>query len=989
MASLKKNDQREIELKQEEDNLAQQLKTICDKDGKELHPTLSAEIFHKLAKIYQKRNPEVITERMICLIQSAVLYNAAIVRKPDNVKEIKDNLKILCMDLLREANAKCKNTDLIKQANAVKKSVKQFRHKVQEELTKLDEFIENLKLNKTKSEKLKLLEKHRSKVIENLLKDISDDYIQLMANLAKFTEKVMGKPPCEYSLVGMGSLARKEITPYSDFENIILLKQNEKKTSEKRLKSFFKRKHTIPFEQNQGFDDQMINYFRWFSVVFQIVLINLQETIIPSASIFSLNNQSSKHGDWFYDGITPRGVCFDGMMPHACKFPLGRQHPTKNKPWTTELIKPVDEMLKYLNSEESLKNGYHLSTILTKTCYVYGSLKVYEEFENGVRNMIAQETTQALEESVKKQITDDLEKFATRHSLANIKPSMQINIKQIAYRSTTMIISEMGRLYKISSNSCFQILRELADKKIISESTKHNLSFAVSLACEIRLKWYTKNEKQHDYINSIYEFSSLIGKEATIKYFQIAYALQCDISKRLNLKKLHFYSNPLLLNISVFYCLNDQTRLRKMLHSINIGTKPAQRHYNFDDCLVVLNKHVVSEQVNVENEEYVDVSSNSNVKLLKLIGDFLLDMKCYDDAIECYHKALDGMYYKEIDFCKLTPNQMKSNIDEFRMIASIQMQIGKCCLHQNKEFEKAKSHFEKSLLIRRNISSSIDTDRDVAESLHQIGSCLTFMKKTNEAMTYLKRSLHIKEAISRDATTDMSIANTLHEIGRTLQCNDQYLEALNYLQKSIKIQEIEISNPKHLSITLDVIGGCFFNLNDFQSAKLHFERSLQIREKISRNLDTDRDVAKATNSIGFALFKLSKPKAAIVLFERALLIYEKSSLEVTTDRNVANSTYWIGRCLFNLNKPEFAKSLFERALLIYEKSSLEVTTDRDVANSTYWIGRCLFNLHKPEFAKSLFERAEQIYTNVSLDVSSNGDVVEVRYWIGRCSNSVN
>ena len=151
-------------MKQEEENLVQQLKTICDKDGKELHPTQSAEIFHKLAKIYQKRNPKVITERMICLIQSAVLYNAAIVQKPDNVKEIKDNLKILYMDLLREANAKCKDTDLIKQANAVKNSVKQFRHKEQEELTKLDEFIEDLKLNKTKSKKLKLLEMYRLKV---------------------------------------------------------------------------------------------------------------------------------------------------------------------------------------------------------------------------------------------------------------------------------------------------------------------------------------------------------------------------------------------------------------------------------------------------------------------------------------------------------------------------------------------------------------------------------------------------------------------------------------------------------------------------------------------------------------------------------------------------------------------------------------------------------------------------------------------------------
>ena len=52
-------------------------------------------------------------------------------------------------------------------------------------------------------------------------------------------------------------------------------------------------------------------------------------------------------GDWFYDVVTPRGISFDGMMPHACKFPLGRQQHTKDKQFTTELIKPVSEMLEY------------------------------------------------------------------------------------------------------------------------------------------------------------------------------------------------------------------------------------------------------------------------------------------------------------------------------------------------------------------------------------------------------------------------------------------------------------------------------------------------------------------------------------------------------------------------------------------------------------------------------------------------------------------
>ena len=132
-----------------------------------------------------------------------------------------------------------------------------------------------------------------------------------MYDLSHYCEKVMGEAPCKFTVIGMGSLARKEITPYSDFEHIIVLEELSKQE--------------MPTEN-------ILNYFRWFSVIFQTVVLNLQETILPSVSIYSLNNKKSKHGDWFYDAFTTRRISFDGMMPHACKFPLGRQEFTDDKP---------------------------------------------------------------------------------------------------------------------------------------------------------------------------------------------------------------------------------------------------------------------------------------------------------------------------------------------------------------------------------------------------------------------------------------------------------------------------------------------------------------------------------------------------------------------------------------------------------------------------------------------------------------------------------
>ena len=116
-----------------------------------------------------------------------------------------------------------------------------------------------------------------------------------------------------------------------------------------------------------------LEYFRWYSVIFHTILLNLQETIIPSLNIYSLNDKDSELGDWYFDAYTPRRISFDGMMPHACKFPLGRTKNTVAKPFKTELIQPVSKMLEYLSSEADLKYGYHLADILTKTCFVFGN----------------------------------------------------------------------------------------------------------------------------------------------------------------------------------------------------------------------------------------------------------------------------------------------------------------------------------------------------------------------------------------------------------------------------------------------------------------------------------------------------------------------------------------------------------------------------------------------------------------------------------------
>ena len=53
--------------------------------------------------------------------------------------------------------------------------------------------------------------------------------------------------------------------------------------------------------------------------------------------------------------------------------------------------------------------------------------------------------------------------------------------------------------------------------------------------------------KQH----GIEAFLNIVGVPCTINYFQIAYCLQCEEAKQLNFTKLHFYTDPQLINITI------------------------------------------------------------------------------------------------------------------------------------------------------------------------------------------------------------------------------------------------------------------------------------------------------------------------------------------------------------------------------------------------------------------------------------------------------
>ena len=861
-----KNFERELQL-------ARQLKTnYCDEAGKETNKKKAAEILYKIGLIYRQRSPD-----KLSLIRCVGLLNAAIIRNPDLV-DVQRNIDEVCCHILRQANAQFQTEDLVKKTKEFKTLSNELRKTVKDFLSSPD--AEKISAN---SENLRVLENKKILAIKQINNTITKKYKEIMADISQFCENLMGKPPCSYAVVGMGSLARNEITPYSDFEHIIILSDN----------------------QNYEYH---LEYFRWYSVIFHTIILNMQETIIRSLNIKTLNDPdpSSSLGDWFNDSNTPRGIAFDSMMPYACKVPLGRSEHTSRKPFNTELIKPVTEMLDYLSSEADLKHGYLLADILTKTCFVYeyGSEKLFEQFEVGANNYLNNQPKQDLFESVKTQLQKDLNNFSTRFRLAKLKLDEAISIKHFVYRSSTIFIAALGRIHGILSNSCFDIIGEMAKKKLLTENTAHYLSYAIAIACEMRLRIYSEKDSQsNDAIefkeDGIEKFLNIVGFPCIISYFQITYCLQCEIAKQLNFTKLHFYSDPQLINITIGFAFNILGNFKLPARNDQLKIAWNLHEFNFDTCI---------EQLKNSNWSYdiSNVSKSIDLESVEFLAEYLYTTQVYDDALEFYDHIL--AHFKT-----------KLNEGEDADIARIHYTISRC-LSRMREYERAFSTAEQSLKIYQNISLNPDTDRDIAQGFQNVGFHLSKLRRINEAMIYLNKSLSVWQKCK--VREDRQIARTITYYGNCQKDLGQFDDALNNHRQALEIFEKTSPNKnqdKLVAFTIKNISNCLYGKKKYEEAISKYQKSLVILETFSPDKERDWKIAKRYRKIGECFMQLHQYNDALKSFEQSLAITQNTSLNQIKDSRVSHLFSRIGSCLFDMHEFGKAVKYLQKSFHIYEQ----------------------------------------------------------------------
>ena len=493
-----------------EQYLSKKLKEVCCQDGTEQDTTQSAIIFHKLGLVYKERSFVNVSDQKRCLIKSAVLFNAALVRKPRNVQMVQDDLNELCSHVWCLAGVNQENARLSVNAeflSSLSREIASLRNQVKTEV-----YDARMKIHKGSAENAR---KHNlTEQIEKLQEDIYNKYCKLMENVTKYCISLRPSLPCKFALIGMGSLAKKEITPYSDFEHALVLQEGV---------------------QNDDNYQEILEYFRWFSVIFQISVINLGETIIPSICLPFINNPFKKSFNWFFDANTRRGISFDGMMPHACKFPLGREE-TNMKFGKTELIKPITEMLKYLCTYGELKKNDQLADMLKTTCFVAGDEAIYKDFHQNAKHCKMDKA------ACQRLLSKDIKTFNPFKTIPNMLHTPKWNLKRVVYRSFGLFVEVLGKLYGVKANSGFEIIRNLIAKDILDQQFGEDLLFAATAAYYLRLISYVNENSQYDYLPCPEKpeeyaeiFDEWIGIKSAVRFFKVVLKLQQLASSKIGL----------------------------------------------------------------------------------------------------------------------------------------------------------------------------------------------------------------------------------------------------------------------------------------------------------------------------------------------------------------------------------------------------------------------------------------------------------------------
>ncbi|MBS4164988.1 hypothetical protein NEOC65_000034 [Neochlamydia sp. AcF65] len=795
----------------------------------------------KLGDIYlRKETPE-------ALLQAAGLYNYALHLASEERQEIiRDRVFYVQNLLARECKGKSLDSAVMKkQFESNRHTLKKFRAEIEKKVQALPE-------------------SPSSQEVRELYGKIAYQIKIFFGQLTIQALHQLDPAPCEYAMIGFGSLAREEMTPYSDLEFGILMKEDNK----------YNRK-----------------YFKHLTTLIHLKVINLGETILPALNIPCLNDIS------FFDGITPRGFAFDGEGAEGkgCKTPFGNRQ-------TFELIQTPQKMAQYIAQDENGKWWHqkepHLPMELLTFTHLLGNHELTKQYIENIQeklNTPYQENLNLRQYLAKVHLVkEDMISFDPGMGHLE-RQGMLFKVKNDLYRFPHLAVDRLSLLKKIVASNTFSRIEQLKEQGILTEGASTKLDEWISIALFMRLKTYSHYQAQKEMMNPLLKPFGFDEPEL----IQEQFALNEGALEKV--KKIYSFFIPFYQAIQAFLSgdesiltsstLDDNSpqaqgsiALRLFQHEEAIrwyllATKNDPKSSNLLNALGMAYreqknlkqaKNYIAEAFEIDYEQFVETSLNmardfNNLCLIYLERGKL---KKAIDRAEKAIKISGKLSYKDLE--------VATSYNNLGLIYIKQNDLGPESILTSSTLDDDSPQIQGSIALRlfqheeaiRGYLLATENDPENSNLLNALGMACYEQKNLKQAKNYIAKALKIDHR--QYVETFLNMARDFNNLCLIYQERGKLKKAIDCAEKAIKIYEELSHKDLKVATSYNNLGLIYIEQNDSEKALYYFDRAHKIiTDRYGKN---HVKAAASYSNLGYVFQKAGSLEKAIEYTRKALKI---------------------------------------------------------------------------------------------------------------------
>ncbi|HJK86920.1 MAG TPA: tetratricopeptide repeat protein [Candidatus Megaira endosymbiont of Nemacystus decipiens] len=852
------------------------------------------------------------------------------------------------------------------------------------EKVKLDSDNYKITLSKLRSKcmtKLKLAEdkgNEQKETVQSVFEYITDKMKNFLAKLYTDTiGELEQKPPCKFAIVGLGSMALKQITPWSDLEFAIIL---------------------------EDYSPEAVKYFRDLSHLVNFKMINLGETIIPTSK-YRMTNLGETIIPTNRDGIDMSrfgkvGVNFD----LGGKTPLGRI--SGDKPY--DLIGTKDWLLWYVKNEKNIDKN--LPYILENVTHVCGDVDLVEAYQKDVTAFLHQDY-EGKEEKYKNQGLKNhqvralkiLEEGAVelkyipikslktnicKGDLERLMPSFEsdkegslLDVKQEIYRLPDRMIYNLGAFFGVYAGSAWNTIRELEKTDIISPEGATNLRKATDFATSLRLKSYDQSASQTGSVRTYIPVLEHLPQEERDRIIKTTLHVE-------NKEEVYrfFYTMTNLISeiMDISRCKSSQVLLESLAKTDFVTTNDYYKgvlyakFLEYDkaiECLEKFKEVFFLKDQGGFSEIYarllIDLS-DLYLKLGKLneSSSALYEINILGTLKDCdlpatyfgyvgYKLAqiysMKSDYDLAMDACKNSIKIMKNVPDSNVNLASIYNVQGEIWDKQS-QYQKAIEAFSKAA----NICKDPFYKSNIGIMCARIGLY-------QEAKDLCKEAIDAALIEYSDVVNHPNIAGFYNNLGFVYNETQEYDKALKYYTHALKIWQVNAPNSPEVIISYkNLMGVCSLQKN-YPAAEKYFEKALTSCKNIYGDVPHPI-IADLYNALGYMHYTRGMYDEAIDSYNLSLemnkqLYDSKNSLAIADNCNNLAIVY-NEQELYNKAIQFFKKALNIKKNIYKDDNIAIADAYKNIAGASYFAGLYQDSI---KYLKCELAVIKQIYSDSDID----------------------